>query len=151
MRYWQVGDESMATYKTKVEWTGEHWGELTCSNGPKIKFTAPPTLHGHPNAMTPEDAFVGAINMCIHLMFLWTVEKFKINLLYYECEAEGFVEELLDRTSIFTKIILRPKIIVKGNDQEKVKRVLKTAEKYSLIANSVKSKIIIEPQIDVEK
>jgi len=150
MRYLQVGDESMTTYKTKVEWTGEHWGELTCGNGPKMKFTAPPTLYGHPNVMTPEDAFVGAINMCIHLIFLWAVEKFKINLLSYECEAEGFVEELLDRTSIFTKIILKPKIRVKGDVQERVKRALKTAEKYSLIAKSVKSKIIIEPQIDVE-
>ena len=140
----------MPTYKTKVVWTGEHWGDLTCSNGPQMKFSAPPALHGHPNVMTPEDAFVGAVNMCIHMMFLWAVEKFKIKLLFYECEAEGFVEDLIDRTSIFTKIVLRPKIRVKGDSEGRVRKALKSAEKYSLVAKSIKSEVIIEPQIYVE-
>ncbi|MCK4885288.1 OsmC family protein [Candidatus Bathyarchaeota archaeon] len=140
----------MLTYKTKVVWTGEHWGNLTCSNGPQMKFSAPPALQGHPNVMTPEDAFVGAVNMCIHLMFLWVVEKFKINLLSYECEAEGFVEDLIDRTSLFTKIVLRPKIKVKGTSEERVRKALKLAEKYSLIAQSIKSEVVINSQIYVE-
>ncbi len=140
----------MLTYKTKVVWTGEHWGNLTCSNGPQMEFSAPPALHGHPNVMTPEDAFVGAVNMCIHLMFLWVVEKFKINLLSYECEAEGFVEDLIDRTSLFTKIVLRPKIKVKGTSEERVRKALKLAEKYSLIAQSIKSEVVINSQIYVE-
>ena len=140
----------MTTYKTKVKWTGERWGKLTLGNGPKMKFTAPPTLYGYPNVMTPEEAFVGAVNMCIQLMFLWVVEKFKIDLLSYECEAEGFAEELLDRTSIFTRIILKPKITVKGVGEERVKRALKIAQKNSLIAQSVKSKVLIEPRIIVE-
>ena len=131
-------------------WTGEHWGNLTCSNGPQMEFSAPPALHGHPNVMTPEDAFVGAVNMCIHLMFLWVVEKFKINLLSYECEAEGFVEDLIDRTSLFTKIVLRPKIKVKGTSEERVRKALKLAEKYSLIAQSIKSEVVINSQIYVE-
>lgn len=100
--------------------------------------------------MTPEDAFVGAVNMCIHLMFLWVVEKFKINLLSYECEAEGFVEDLIDRTSLFTKIVLRPKIKVKGTSEERVRKALKLAEKYSLIAQSIKSEVVINSQIYVE-
>lgn len=115
-----------------------------------MKFTAPPTLYGYPDVMTREEAFVGAVNMCIQLMFLWLVEKFKINLLSYECEAEGFAEELIDRTSIFTRIILKPKITVRGVSEERVKRVLKIAQKNSLIAQSVKSKVLIEPQIIVE-
>ena len=139
----------MLTYKTKVVWTGEHWGNLTCSNGPEMKFSAPPTLHGHPNVVTPEDAFVGAVNMCIHLMFLWVVKKFKITLLSYECEAEGFVEDLIDRTSLFAKIVLRPKIKVKDCSEERVRKALKSAEKYSLVANSIKSEVVIDPEIIV--
>jgi len=128
---------------------GEHWGNLTCSNGPEMRFSAPPAMHGHPNVMTPEDAFVGSVNMCIHLMFLWMVEKYKIPLLSYECEAEGYVDDLIDRTSLFTKIVLRPKIQVKGHFEERVRKALKSTEKYSLVANSIKSEVVIEPEIIV--
>ena len=63
----------------------------------------------------------------------------------------------LDRTEIFTHLRLWPVIHVSagGEDPEKVRgrieRALKSAQKYSLVANSVKSKIIIEPKIEVTK
>jgi len=141
----------LPTYKTKVVWTGEHWGNLTCSNGPQMKFSAPPALHGHPNVMTPEDAFVGALNMCFQMMFLWTTEKYKIDLISYESEAEGFVEDLIDRTSIFSKIILRPKINARNCNEKRVTKALNSALKYSLVAQSIKTKVIVEPQIIIER
>ena len=60
----------MPVYKTKVVWTGGHDGELSCGNGPKMSFSAPPALQGRSGVMTPEDAFVAALNMCYHLMFI---------------------------------------------------------------------------------
>ena len=89
----------MPVYKTKVVWTGGHDGELTCGNGPKMSFSAPPALQGRSGVMTPEDGFVAALNMCYHLMFIWATERLKIQLVSYECEAEGHVVDLLDRTS----------------------------------------------------
>lgn len=140
----------MVSYKTKVVWKGEHWGHLSCSNGTEMTFSAPPTLYGHPNVMTPEDAFVAAVNMCVQMMFLWAVERFKLDLVSYECEAEGFVEEFFDKTSIFQKVVLRPKIVVKDAPQEKVKRAVDLAYKYSLVAQSVKSKVEIVPEIIIQ-
>jgi organic hydroperoxide reductase OsmC/OhrA len=141
----------MPTYKTKVVWKGDHWGELICGNGPQMKFSAPPSLHGHPNVMTPEDAFVAALNMCFLMMFLWATERYKIALMSYDSEAEGFVEDLIDRTSIFTKIILRPRIMVRDCSEEKVRKALNSALKYSLVAQSIKGQVIVEPQIAIEK
>lgn len=137
----------MPTYKTTTEWKGSHLGALACSNGARMGFSAPAALHGQPDVITPEDAFVGALNMCYMLMFIWSVERMKINLISYECEAEGFVEELLDRTSVFKKIVLRPKIRVRDCQQTVVDRALKLAEKFSLVAQSIKSEIVIEPEI----
>ena len=109
----------------------------------------PAALHGQPNVLTPEDAFVGALNMCFQLMFIWSVEKLKVDLASYECEAEGFVEELLDRTSVFKKIVLRPRIEARNCMEDEVRRALRLAEKYSLVAQSIKAEIIIEPEIRV--
>ena len=140
----------MLSYKTEVTWKGGHVGHLVCSNGTEMDFSAPPGLHGHPGVMTPEDAFVAAVNTCFHMMFIWVVEKLRLELVSYECEAEGFIENRLDKTSIFRKVILRPRIVVKGAKEEQVKKALQLAKKYSLIAESIKSDLVIEPEIKTE-
>ncbi len=136
-------------YKTKVTWLQGHWGEVTCSNGPHMKFSAPPSLQGYPGVLTPEDAFVAAVNMCVHMMFIWSTERYKIDLVSYTCEAEGFAEDLIDQTSHFSRIILRPNIVARNTTRENIEKAIKSALKYSLIASSIKSELIVEPQISV--
>ena len=138
------------TYHTNVAWKGEHWGHLVCGNGAAMDFSAPPDAHGHTGVMTPEDAFVAAANTCVMMMFLWACERFKIPLVSYECDAEGTKIIELDRTELFTKIVLRPRIRVKACDENRIQRALQSAQKYSLVANSVKSDVIVEPEIVVE-
>lgn len=133
-----------------VVWKGGHDGELTCGNGPKMDFSAPPALQGRYGVMTPEDAYVSALNTCFHMMFIWAAERLKIELVSYECEAEGHVLDLLDRTSIFERTVLRPKIKVKTNSIERVPKALEWARKYSLIANSIKPPVVVEPKIETE-
>jgi len=140
----------MPIYTSKVVWTGGHDGELTCSNGPKMSFSAPPALQGRSGVMTPEDAFVAALNMCYHLMFIWATERLKIQLVSYECEAEGHVVDLLDRTSIFERTVLRPQIKVKADSAGRVGKALEWARKYSLVVNSIKPPVSIEPRIETE-
>ena len=81
------------------------------------------------------------------MMVLWAAKRFKLELVSFECLAEGEVEEYLDKTSWFKKVILRPRIIVRGSSQNMVERALQMARKYSTIAESVKSEIVIEPEI----
>ncbi len=138
------------TYHTTVSWKGEHWGHLLCGNGAAMDFSAPPDAHGHAGVMTPEDAFVAAANTCVMMMFLWACERFKIPLVSYECDAEGTKVIELDRTELFTQIVLRPRIRVKACDENRTRRALQSAQKYSLVANSVKSDVIVEPEIVVE-
>lgn len=137
-----------ATYHTTVTWKGEHWGHLVCGNGPQMDFSAPPDAHGHAGVLTPEDAFIGAANTCVMMMFLWACERFKIPLLSYECRAEGTKVVELDRTELFTHIVLKPKIRVRECDEARVRRALQSAQKYSLVANSVKAEIAVEPVIE---
>jgi organic hydroperoxide reductase OsmC/OhrA len=123
-------------------------------NGPEIDFSAPPDAHGHPGVLTPEDAFVAAVNICILMMFVWSAERFKLDLVSYECRAEGVKRIELDRTETFTDVALRPRIVVRSDAAGKegilrrVRRALESAVKYSLVANSIKSKLTVEPQIE---
>jgi organic hydroperoxide reductase OsmC/OhrA len=144
-----------ATYNTTVTWKGEHWGHIKLGNGPEMDFSAPPDAQGHPGVLTPEDAFVAAANTCVMMMFIWAAERFKLNLVSYDCYTEGTKLIELDRTEIFTKLVLRPKIVVRADGQDKaaiekrVRRALESARKYSLVANSVKSEIIMEPEVSI--
>jgi organic hydroperoxide reductase OsmC/OhrA len=142
-----------AVYNTTVHWKGEHWGHIIMGNGPEMDFSAPPDAQGHPGVFTPEDAFVAAANTCIMMMFIWATERFKLKLLSYECRAEGTKLIELDRTEIFTHLRFWPVIRISAGSEarqvveSRTRRALQSAQKYSLVANSVKSEIIIEPQI----
>ena len=143
-------------YTASVAWTGGHRGHLKLGNGPEMDFSAPPASHGEAGVLTPEDAFVGAVNTCVMLMFIWAAERFRLDLASYECQAEGTKLIELDRTEIFTQVVLKPRIVVRaGNElpeavEKRVRRSLVSAQKFSLVANSVKSKVIIEPEILID-
>ena len=63
----------------------------------------------------------------------------------------------VDRTEVFTRLSFRPLIRVAADGEgpevveARVRRALQSAQKYSLVANSVKSEIVIEPEIVVEE
>lgn len=146
-----------ATYWTDVRWDGEHWGHVTLGNGPQMPFSAPPDAYGHEGVLTPEDAFVAAANTCIMMMFLWACERFKLDLVSYRCRADGVKRIDLDQTETFTHLHLWPEITIRAgaadgdavSTEKRVQRALAAAQKYSLVANSVKSQIVIEPNISV--
>ncbi len=143
-----------ASYHTTVQWKGEHRGHIRMGNGPEMEFSAPPDAHGHAGVLTPEDAFVAAVNTCIMMMFIWSAERFKLGLVSYECRAEGVKVIELDRTETFSEVKLSPKIVIRAaaNREEsamkRTRRALQSAVKYSLVANSIKSKLSIKPAIE---
>jgi organic hydroperoxide reductase OsmC/OhrA len=144
-----------ATYNTTVNWKGEHQGHLVMGNGPEMDFSAPPDAQGQAGVLTPEDAFVAAANTCIMMMFIWAAERFKLNLISYECRGEGAKLIELDRTEIFTHLRFWPKIVIAAGAEDRsvvearTRRALQAAQKYSLVANSIKSQISIEPLIEI--
>jgi len=142
-------------YHTTVHWKGEHRGRVRMGNGPEMDFSAPPDAHGHAGVLTPEDAFVAAVNTCVMMMFLWSAERFKLGLVSYECRAEGIRRIELDRTEVFSEVRLNPRIVVRADAagleaaRKRAQQALQSAVKYSLVANSIKSKLIVEPEIEI--
>ena len=142
-----------ATYHTEVSWKGEHWGHIAMGNGPQMDFSAPPDAQGYPGVFTPEDAFVAAANTCIMMMFIWATERFKLNLLSYECQAEGTKLDRAGSNRDFHSPALLAGDPCSGHrgkcraGRSTGTARLQSAQKYSLVANSVKSEILIEPTI----
>ena len=142
-------------YETTVAWTGGHRGRLRMGNGPEMDFSAPPGSHGEAGVLTPEDAFVGAVNACVMLMYIWAAERLGLDLVSYECRAEGTKLVEFDRTETFSKVVLKPRIVVRSGGEERpaierrARRALDSALKYSLVANSIKSELSVEPEIEV--
>jgi uncharacterized OsmC-like protein len=128
---------------------------MRATSGPEMDFSAPPQSQGRAGVLTPEDAFVGAVNTCVMLMFIWAAERFRLDLVSYECRAEGTKLIELDRTEIFARITLKPRIVARAGRgpveavEKRVRRALESARKYSLVANSVKSDVSVEPDVQI--
>lgn len=137
------------TYKNHSVWAGGHKGHIKMENGIELDFSAPPSLHGYPDVLTPEDAFMAAVNTCYFMMFIWATERFKIDLVSFECETIGKVTESMDKTSIFKEILLKLKIVARNTTHEKINSAIKSARKYSLVAESIKAEIKVEREIKI--
>ncbi|MEI7615871.1 MAG: OsmC family protein [Actinomycetota bacterium] len=137
------------TYTNSTEWLGEHKGHIKMENGVELDFSAPPSMHGIADVLTPEDSFMAAINTCYFMMFIWACERFKINIISLKIEAIGKVLENIDKTSVFSGILLKIKITAKDTTEERIKSALKSAGKYSLVAESIKAELTIEPEIEI--
>ncbi|MCK4245498.1 MAG: OsmC family protein, partial [Candidatus Omnitrophica bacterium] len=89
--------------------------------------------------------------VCIMTTFLYYAERENLRFLSYESSAEGILEKG-ERGLIFSSIEVVPEISVKSvNDIEKTRDLLALSEKNCLISNSIKSKVTVRPEIQVNK
>ena len=140
-------------YKNGLKWLKEKRALLFSSGKPDIEVATPPEFGGHRGKWSPEDLFVASVNICILTTFLYYAEKEKLKLLSYESSAEGILEKK-ERGLIFSTVKIFPKIIVSSKEEiEKTQGLIELSEKRCLISNSIRSKVLIKPKIelDIEK
>ncbi|KAB2945477.1 MAG: OsmC family protein [Candidatus Methanoperedens sp.] len=134
-------------YHNTLKWKGEKKADLRfIESKQEIEVATPPEFGGHENIISPEDLFVSSANVCYMTTLLGTLKNMGVELISYESRAEGILETV-DKMKIFTKIIIRPKIKAKETE-EKIRMILNHAEKRCLVANSMKTQVIIEPEIE---
>jgi organic hydroperoxide reductase OsmC/OhrA len=81
--------------------------------------------------------------------FLAIAENSKLEFIHFECKADGKLEKVEDKLMI-SEIILLPVVTVSNEaHREKALRVLQKSETACLISNSLKSKIVIQPRVNV--
>lgn len=144
------GDE-LYEFKTTVRWERDRVCTLRTGSGRTVEFSSPPEFKGVSGLVTPEELFVASENACFLMTLIFYTEKIRVRLLSYNCEAVGYLEQG-ERSLFFSKIVLRPKISVRSEeDLTKVKKALELAKRRCFVGNSIKSKIVVEPEISVSE
>ena len=134
-------------YHNTLKWKGEKKADLKfIESKQEIEVATPPEFGGHADIISPEDLFVSSANVCYMTTLLGTMKNMGVELISYESRAEGILETV-DKMKIFTRIIIRPKIKAKDTEA-KIRLILNHAEKRCLVANSMKTQVIIEPEIE---
>ncbi len=137
-------------YKNSVAWNSGLRGTLSTADKPAIEVGSPPEFKGEPGLWAPEELLVGALNACLMLTFLWQARIKKLDFAAYESAADGLLENA-DGTYLITEISVQPKVVLKSrSDLEAAAAIMNELEKNCFISNSIKAKVLLTPQFDVE-
>ena len=138
-------------YTTTVTWENDRIGNLSSPTLPDIKVATPPEFpKGAPNIWSPEHLFVASVNICLMTTFLAIAENSKFEFNSFKSEATGKLEKV-DGKFIISEIELKPTITIQDEGKrEKAIRLIEKSEAACLISNSAKSKIILNPTINIE-
>jgi organic hydroperoxide reductase OsmC/OhrA len=145
--------ENKHQYEVNVEWTQDRKGIISSPVlNQKIEVVTPPDFpKGEPNIWSSEHLFVSAISSCVMNTFFAIAENSDLKYESFECNAVGVVEKI-DEMYLLTEVNLKPILtIFDAADSDKALRVLDMSQKSCLISNSVKSKVLVEPEIVVAK
>jgi organic hydroperoxide reductase OsmC/OhrA len=146
-------------YRTRLEWSGstaegyEHYerGHTVRAEGAAatLELSSDPVFLGDPTLLDPEQLLVAAASSCQLLSFLAGAARSGIDVLEYSDDAEGTMDDSR-RPAWVERIVLRPRIVVApGTDEERVRRLVEKGHENCFIANTVRSEITIEAEIEV--
>ena len=137
-------------YSANVKWKEGRLGELSADGMDNFEVATPPDFpKGVPNVWTPEHLFVASANICLMTTFLSIAEKSKLEIKSYESGSTGSLDKV-DGTVMFYEIELKPKIVVtQEKDIERAERLIEKAEQHCLVSNSMKTKIILSPEVSL--
>ncbi|WP_309604309.1 OsmC family protein [Phenylobacterium sp.] len=155
----------MATYRATTDWTLEDGADFPkgrYSRGHAIVFggghAAPGTASAQvignrwsvPGAVDPEELLVASINACHMLSFLHAAREAGFVVTRYRDEAEGVMTRREDGETWVSQVTLRPEITYQGRQPTRAERdaMHETAHHMCFIANSVKTRIVVEEKAD---
>jgi organic hydroperoxide reductase OsmC/OhrA len=140
---------SSIVFKTNACWHAGHSGMLATDGRQPIAISSPPEFNGERGVWTPEELFVGAIELCHMNTFMAFAARRHVSVAGFHSRANG-VLDFIDGDYRFTRIVLFPTITV-GRDvvEEDVHRLLRDTEKHCLLTNSIASIVEVNPTIVV--
>ena len=140
-----------STYRTACEWAGGKAATFSSNGKPSFRVASPPEFKGEENVWTPEDLFVGSIEICLLMTFASVIQKLQIPVEAYYSEAEGLLEFVEDSYR-FTRVVVKPVIIVANADSiDSAIEAIQRAHKDCLVANSLLTEVVIEPDVRVRE
>ena len=136
-------------YEVNLQWNWATQGTLSPPViASKIEVVTPPEfMNGIKEKWTPEHLFVAAVNSCLMSTFLLVAENSKFEFISFACKAKGKIEKTDGKFAV-TEILLEPTLVIPSSQNEtKAKRLLEMSEKACAIANSINTKVTLDPII----
>ena len=142
------------TYPFSLSWAGNTLADPYTRNAaaaapgkPSIPVSSAAEYAGEASRWNPEDLLGTALATCHMLTFLALCAKTRTEILSYEEAAESILDTV-EKATFISEIHLRPTIrVAKGTDPAKVRELFEKAHKYCFVANSIKSKVTMDPHI----
>ncbi len=145
--------ETAHYYNVNVNWETDRKGLMSSPVlQTTIEVATPPEFpKGMEGIWSPEHLLVAAVNSCLMTTFLAIAENSKLNFVNFQSNADGKLEKI-DGKYMISEVVLSPVLTIQNEtDRERAMRVLEKSEAACLISNSVKAKIILEPEVIIER
>ncbi|HME53575.1 MAG TPA: OsmC family protein [Candidatus Lokiarchaeia archaeon] len=152
-----TGEHKTSDYTVELEWMPDPESNYkrmaklgnTSDNLPEIILVTPPEFKkGIPDNWSPEHLFVSSVVACFFTTFVAISDSSNLKLTSLRIRGVGTLEKDADGKEAITKIDLYPEIIIDESENvEKARKIAEKTEKNCLIANSMKSEIIMTPDI----
>ncbi len=154
----------MSTYSATISWSRQKDEKFTDNRysrahnwmfdgGETVKASSSPQVvplpYSEESAVDPEEAFIASLSSCHMLWFLSIVAKRGFVVEAYEDEVEGIMEKNDEGNLAMTEVTLHPTVRYAEGHQPTKKEDTEMhheAHEACFIANSVKTKINIEPK-----
>jgi len=139
-------------YEVNLLWNSATQGPLSSPiMASKIEVVTPPELPKRiKQKWTLEHLLVAAANSCLMSTFLLVADNSKFTFISFESHAVGKIEKADGKFTV-TEIVLKPTLIIPlSQNKAKAKQVLEMSKKACTIANSINTKITLEPMVTVE-
>lgn len=134
-------------FTTELEWLSGRAALLRGDGKPELRVAPPPELRGEANVWSPEHLFIASVDTCLLLTFSGLADKQGLQISSYCSEAEGTLE-WVDESFRFTKLVLRPSIMVPNEaDVAIAHQLLNRAHATCLVANSLRTAVTVEADI----
>ncbi|WP_061242216.1 OsmC family protein [Leptospira interrogans] len=117
--------------------------------GQKLHGSSTPETYGKAEHTNPEELLASSVCSCHFLTFLAIASKSRYIVSSYEDNAIATLEKNEEGKMVVTKIELYPKVTFEGDkipDLDTLVDLHEKAHKNCFIANSIKSKVIIQPR-----
>ena len=137
------GDFTKGQYSRTHMWVFDGGVNVPASPSPHVV----PAPWSDPKGVDPEEAFVASLSSCHMLFFIDFARRDGLIVDSYIDEAEGVLENRADSKIAMTRVTLRPRVTWGGGAPEEaaLADLHHRAHEACFIANSVTTKVIIEP------
>jgi len=135
-------------FDVQLNWLNDNKGILTTNDvKDTLRVALPQVFDGEGEQWSPEHLFLSSLSSCFMTTYLVFAKKMQFEISHFDCNIIGQVE-LVDGHYEFTTVNIYPKVYIAVEAyRQKAIAALEKTQKYCLVSQSVKSRIIYHGEI----